>query len=257
MEFSNHGLTQINTDKMNAPLTPSLSPPGGERVATSQVKGLLFQIRVHPWSNLFCYSDLRAQLFNFTIFTIRFARAATAAPVPNQPVTEQRPLLLRHENHHVPLNFVRRGLFRQAKPTRKPRHVRVHDDADVEAEGIAQNDIRRFASDTVQLRQLLHRLRDIPAMVFDKFAAAVSDVLCLIAEKARRLDGLLQFGERRIRIIRHRAIFFKQLFRDNIDAFIGALRGKDGGDEQFERFRVTQLAARFGISSIQRGDDSF
>ena len=47
MEISNHGLTRINTDKMNAPLAPSLSPPGGERVATGRVRGFLFQIRVN------------------------------------------------------------------------------------------------------------------------------------------------------------------------------------------------------------------
>jgi len=30
-------------------------------------------------------------------------------------------------------------------------------------------------------------------MALDEFAAAVSDVFCLIAEKAGRFDGLLQF----------------------------------------------------------------
>ena len=37
----------MNTNKMNAPLAPSLSPPGGERVATGRVRGFLFQIRVN------------------------------------------------------------------------------------------------------------------------------------------------------------------------------------------------------------------
>ena len=116
MKFLNLGLARINTDKMNAPLAPSLSPFGGERVATGQVRGLLFQIRIHPWLNLVCHADLRAQLFDFAMAAIRFARAATAASVPNQPVTEQRPLLLRHEHHQVTLDFFRRDLFRQPEP---------------------------------------------------------------------------------------------------------------------------------------------
>ena len=70
------------------------------------------------------------------------------------------------------------------------------------------------------------------------------DVLRLVAEKAGGLDGLLQFRERRVRVIRRRAIFFEQLLRDDVDALVRALRGKNGGDEQFQRVGVIQLAMR-------------
>ena len=133
--------------------------------------------------------------------------------------------------------------------------MRVHDDTDIDAECIAQNDIRRFASNAVELRQFLHRLRNLSAMALDEFAAAVLDVLRLVAKKAGRFNGLLQLGERGVRVVRHRAIFFEQLFRDNIDAFIGALCRKNRGDEQFQRLGVIQLTARFRISPVQRGDD--
>lgn len=135
--------------------------------------------------------------------------------------------------------------------------MRVHNDANIDAECIAQNDVGGLASDAIQLRQFLHRLRNLPAMVFDEFAAARPDVLRLVPKKSRRPDGLLKFRERRIRIIRRRAIFFEQLFCDNVDAFVGALRRKDGGHEQFERFRVTQPTLCPGISPVQRSNDFF
>ena len=61
-------------------------------------------------------------------------------------------------------------------------------------------------------------------MTLDEFAATGLDVLRLVPEKAGRLDGLLQFGERRIRVIRRRTVFLEQLLRDDIDALVGALR---------------------------------
>jgi len=135
--------------------------------------------------------------------------------------------------------------------------VRVHDDADVDVERIAQNDVGGLAPDAIQLRQFLHRARHVAAVTDDEFAAARPDVLRLVPKKTRRLDSLFQFGKRRIRIIRRRTVFFEQLSGDNIDAFVGALRGKNRGDEQFERVGVIQLAVRPGIGPVELGDDFF
>ena len=177
--------------------------------------------------------------------------------MPDEPVTEQRPLRLRHEGHQFRLDFLRRLLFCQAQPLRQPRDVGVHDDADIDSEGIAQNNVGRLAPDAIQLRQLLHRAWHFTAVTDDEFVTTSPDVLRLVAEKAGGFDGLLQPGKRRIRVIRRRTVFFEQLLRDNVDTFVGALRGKDGGDEQFERVGVIQLAMRFGIGPVQRGDDFF
>jgi len=51
------------------------------------------------------------------------------------------------------------------------------------------------------------------------------------------------------------AVFFEQLPGNNVDALVGALRGKNGGDEQLQRVGVIQLTVRLGIGPIQRGDD--
>ena len=138
---------------------------------------------------------------------------------------------------------------------RQPRDVRVHDHTDVDAEGIAQNDIGGFAPDAVEVRQFLHRAGHLAVVPLDQFAATGLDVLRLVTKKARRPDGLLQFGERCVRVIRRRAIFFEQFRRDDIDALVRALGGKNGGDEQFKRASVIQLAVRLGVSPVERRDD--
>jgi len=91
----------------------------------------------------------------------------------------------------------------------QPRDVRVHDHAGVDAERIAQNDIGGFASDAVEVRQFLHRARHLAVVLPDQFAATGLDVLRLVPKKARRPDGLLEFGERGVRVVRGRAVFLK------------------------------------------------
>src|ERR1035437_4419801 len=97
---------------------------------------------------LIFHPDLRAELLDFAIRTIRLARVAAAAAMPDEPVAEQRPLFLRHELHQLLLDFYRVRLFRQAKAVGKPRDVRIHNDADVDAERVSENDVRRLAPDT-------------------------------------------------------------------------------------------------------------
>jgi len=177
--------------------------------------------------------------------------------MPNQPVAEQQPVFLRQQLHQRELDFFRRPLRDKSEPTRQPHRVRVHDDADDHVKRISQNDVRRLATDTVERVQFLHRARHFAAVPLDELAAAVLDVLRLAAEKSGGLDELLQLRARRIREIRRRAVFFEQLRRDEVDALVRALGGKNDGDEQLERVCVIQFAMRVGISLLETGDDFF
>ena len=189
--------------------------------------------------------------------TVRFARIATAAAMPDEPVAEQQPVFLRQKFHQREFDFFRRPFSNQPEPVRQSHCVRVHDDADDHVERIAEDDVRRLAPDAVELDQFLHRARHFAAVALDEFAAAILDVLRLATEKSGGLDELLQFRARRVREIRRRAVFFEQLRRDEVDAPVRALRRKDHGDEQLERVRVSQLAVRVGISLLETGDDFF
>jgi len=58
--------------------------------------------------NLSAWTELK----HFAPAAVRLARIATAAPVPDQPVTPVCPMLARHELHQVELNLYRVLVFR-------------------------------------------------------------------------------------------------------------------------------------------------
>src|SRR5262249_17312643 len=62
--------------------------------------------------SLFMHSNPRTKLPNLTIWTIRTARITSPPPMPNQPMAEQRPLLIGNKLHQVLLDFHRRSLLR-------------------------------------------------------------------------------------------------------------------------------------------------
>ena len=79
----------------------------------------------------------------------RFPGGASPPPVPDQPVTEQRPLLFAHQFDEF------RSIFTASvclvSPSRFPKRVTcIHHDAHVDVERISQNDIRRLAPHAVQ-----------------------------------------------------------------------------------------------------------
>jgi hypothetical protein len=213
-------------------------------------------IRAHLWLKFFD-ADSRTPFQHFAIGAIGLARKTPSSSVPDKPVAEQQPVFLRQQFHQRKFDFFRRQFRDQAEPVRKPHRVRVHNDADNHAERVSQNDVRRLAPDAVELDQFLHRARNFATVTLDEFAATILNVLRLAAEKSGRLDELLQFRARRVREIFRGAIFFEQLRRDEVDALVRALRGKDHGDEQLERVRVSQLAVRVRISLLETGDDFF
>ena len=175
--------------------------------------------------------------------------------MPDQPVTEHRPLLLRHQLHQLLLDLLGRRLLRQAEPLRQPGDVRIHHHAAVDVKRVAQHDIGGLAAHAAQLRQFLHRARHLAAVLFHERLATGLDALGLVAEEAGRLDGLLQFGQRRPGVVGGGAILLEQVRRDQVHALVGALGREDGRHQQFERVGVVQFAMRVRVSLLQAGDD--
>ena len=189
--------------------------------------------------------------------TIRFARVAAAASVPNQPMAEQRPLALRHERHQLLLDLFCIRLFGQAETIRKARYVRVHDDTDIDIISVSEHNVRCLAAHAAKVGQILHSLRNLAAVFFDQRRAAGFDVLRLVSIEAGGLYLFFQVFDLSVRIIRGSAIVFEQLGSNDVYTFVRALSGKDGGDEQFERVGKIQLAMRIRISFLQSRNDFF
>src|SRR5688572_28570325 len=105
---------------------------------------------------------------------------------------ELRPLLARNDLHQVLLDLDRIRLAGETEAERHARDMGVDDDALAPAERVAKDHVRRFAADARELRQLLHRARDIAAMLVDEGARHADEALRLLAEEAGALNAILQ-----------------------------------------------------------------
>ena len=106
----------------------------------------------------------RTQLLDLATRTVRLSRKTTPPPVPDEPVAEQRPLVLRHELHQVLFDFFRVRVPGQAKPAGQPRDMCVHHNPDIQVECVSQHDVRGLAPHAVEAREFLHRARQLAAV---------------------------------------------------------------------------------------------
>ena len=90
------------------------------------------------------------ELENFTTAAIRLTRITSAAPVPDEPVTPVSPMLAGHELHQIALDFFCVLVLRQAQPLRETDDMRVHHDAFILVEGVAQHHVCSLTSDPRQ-----------------------------------------------------------------------------------------------------------
>ena len=72
-------------------------------------------------------------------------------------MAEKRPLGARNEGDQFPLDLFRIGLPRESETLSQPRDVRIHDDALIQPERVAEDDIGRLAPHTVELGEEIGR----------------------------------------------------------------------------------------------------
>src|SRR5439155_19756268 len=95
----------------------------------------------------------------------------------------------------------------------------------------------------------------LAAVPLDQLPAASLYAPGFVAKESQAADALLQFTRLRIGVISGGPIFFEQVSGDEVDLLVGALRRENGGDEQFERVGIIQLAMSIRISVLQAGND--
>ena len=192
---------------------------------------------------------------NFAIRAVWLARITTASAMPDEPMAEQRPIILRHEFHQFLFEFYRIGSLSEAEPVGKSRDVRVHHHTDIDTESIAEHHVCRFATDARERVEFIHRARNFATKFFHKCGAAGFNVLGLVTEKAGGLNGLLDFRQRRVGKVFGCFISLEQFRCNQIHALVSALRGKNRGDEQLQRGGKIQLTVRVGIDAFQHRKD--
>ena len=84
-------------------------------------------------------------------------------------------------------------------------------------------------------------------MLREECGAHGAEVFCLVAVEAGGADEGFEFLLRNGRIVGCGATTLEEVLRNEVDALVSALRGEDGGDEEFERVRVVELAMGIGV----------
>jgi len=194
----------------------------------------------------------RAKTGQFATGAIRVPREATAASVPNKQVTPQRPRITRNHAHEVLFDFDRIAMFGQPEALAQPSHVRVDDHARIDSVGIAQDDVRCFPSDPRQDSQGIKFPGHLALIIFDERSRRGSDIFRFVPVESRRSDEILEVIWRSLGHAESIRVFGKQSGRDHVHPHVGALRGENRGDEEFERIAVHQFAVRVGIGSAQQ-----
>ena len=83
------------------------------------------------------HTDPRAERADLAPRAVRLPRDASAPAMPDQPVAEECPILLRHELHQVRLDLLWRRFLGEPEAAAQALHVRVHHHAHVDVVGVA------------------------------------------------------------------------------------------------------------------------
>ncbi len=110
------------------------------------------------------------------------------------------------------------------------------------AEGIPQNNVGCFASNSRKRHKFFQRLRNLSAKNFDDALRRSLNTAGLVFVKAGALNQSLKLRRDRTRVSLRVAVLFKKRRRDDIDPLVCTLGGKNRRDEQLERIIARVLA---------------
>lgn len=147
------------------------------------------------------------------------------------------------------------GVGGESEASGEAADMGVDDDAFIEVESVAEDDIGGFAADACELDEGVHGGGHLAAVFGDECGAAVADVTGLGAEEAGGCDEGFKLGGRDFRVVACGAAALEELLGDDVDALVRALGGQDGGDEEFEGVGEIELAVRGRISLREDGED--
>ena len=91
--------------------------------------------------------------------------------------------------------------------------------------------------------------------VFDDFAGGALDGFGLVAEEAGGADEVFEIGQRGLGHCWRGGEAAEEFGGDHVDAHISALRGEDGGDEEFPGRAVVKGADGVGVGFVEGLED--
>ena len=133
--------------------------------------------------------------------------------------------------------------------------MRIHHDAAGNAVSRAEHHVGRFPRDARQRQHFVHGARYLPTEFVDNGFARAHDGFGFVAKEAGRPNLFLQFSGRGIGKIFGLRIFLVEFLGHLIHAHVGALCGKNRGNQELKRVVVRQFAASRGIGLIELRQD--
>jgi len=119
--------------------------------------------------------DTRAEVPKFAFLALGVARLAAASTMPDEPVGEERPLILGNQRHEIPLHLDGITLGRHPESPGESADMGVDDDTFIDVKGVPQNDIGGLATCSENGREFLHAGRDFAGMAFHKGGTHASE----------------------------------------------------------------------------------
>src|SRR5262245_17012730 len=113
--------------------------------------------------------------------------------MPDQPVTEESPQVLRDQFHELLFDLLRVFFAGEPESLGKSGDVSIDHNANVHIERIAENDISRFAPDAPKLNQFVHRTWHFTFMTLDDSGSRSSNAFGFVSKKSCGLDDLFKF----------------------------------------------------------------
>lgn len=190
-----------------------------------------------------------AKVLKLAAVAIGFAGGAATASVEDEPVAEIGPSGAWEKLDEIFFDFDRIGIPGEAEPGGETSDVGVDDDAIVDGEGVAEDDIGGLASDSGQGGEGGHGAGDMAVVEFADLRGGGADVAGFVAEESGGVDEgfelFLRDGGKGL----GGGAADEEGGGDHVDPLVRALRGEDGGDEELERVGEGEFAVRIGVDA--------
>ena len=179
------------------------------------------------------------------------ACGADRSAMANKVGSDIPPSLLRGLLLEVLLHFLGGRMFRKSQSLREPQDMCIHSNPlQFSIRGI-KNDGSCLPTDSRQGNQFFHRVWDLPTVLLDDDPAHFLDEFCFIAIRPARMNVLFQFLTRDAEIILRFLVLFEELFADDIDSHVRALRRENRHDEQIQRSSPLQKSTRWFVELFE------
>jgi len=169
----------------------------------------------------------------------------------DEPVAPFGPMGLGDEAHEGAFDFDGIGFFGEGEALGEASDMGIDDNADRLLEGVTEDDVGGFASDTAEVGEGIHIGGDLAVVMEEKIEGGFADAAGFAAEKAGGLDQRFEFCRVGGCHLGGGGEALEEGRGDHIDPAIGALGAEDGGDEEFERVAVEEFAMGVGVGFVE------